>query len=76
MRLKKSWQFRRVYDEGAKLVCDYTVVFYYRNPEECKGPSFGVVASTGSFWSRDPASTAARRPKSGTTSGGRWKSPV
>ncbi len=45
MRLKKSWQFRKVYDEDAKLVCDYTVVFYYRNPEECKGPSFGVVAS-------------------------------
>lgn len=45
MRLKKSWQFRKVYDEGAKLVCDYAVVFYYRNPEECEGPSFGVVAS-------------------------------
>lgn len=45
MKLEKSWQFRKVYDEGAKLVCDYAVIFYYRNPEEHRGPRFGVVAS-------------------------------
>jgi ribonuclease P protein component len=45
MKLKKSWQFRTVYDEGEKLVCDCAVVFYYRNPEEHEGPCFGVVAS-------------------------------
>jgi ribonuclease P protein component len=45
MNLKKSWQFRKVYDEGGKLVCDCAVVFYFRNPEEDEGPCFGVVAS-------------------------------
>jgi len=45
MKLKASWQFRKVYDDGKKLVGDYAVVFYYRNPEESDGPCFGVVAS-------------------------------
>jgi len=45
MTLKKSWQFRTVYDGGEKIVGDYVVVFYYRNPEEVGGPRFGVVAS-------------------------------
>lgn len=45
MKLNKSWQFRKVYNEGAKLVCDCAVIFYYRNPEELDGPCFGVVAS-------------------------------
>jgi ribonuclease P protein component len=45
MRLKKSWQFRKVYDEGAKVVCDCAVVFYLQNPIEDSGPVFGVVAS-------------------------------
>jgi ribonuclease P protein component len=45
MKLNKSWQFRKVYDEGAKLVGDYVVIFYYSNPEEDSGPRFGVVAS-------------------------------
>jgi ribonuclease P protein component len=45
MKLKASWQFRKVYADGEKLVCDYAVVFYYRNPQEVSGPCFGVVAS-------------------------------
>lgn len=45
MKLTANWQFRKVYGEGEKLVGDYAVVFYYRNPEESQGPRFGVVAS-------------------------------
>lgn len=45
MKLKNSRQFRKVYDEGEKLVCDCAVIFYYRIPEANKGPRFGVVAS-------------------------------
>ena len=45
MRLKKNWQFRRVYNEGAKVVCDCAVIFYCKNPEDDDGPYFGVVAS-------------------------------
>ena len=45
MKLVQNWQFRKVYDEGRKLVCDYAVIFYYRTPEAEKGPCFGVVAS-------------------------------
>jgi len=45
MKLKNSSQFRTVYDEGRKLVCDYTVVFYYKHPIPREGPCFGVVAS-------------------------------
>lgn len=44
MRLRKSWQFRKVYDEGAKIVCDCAVIFYCENPQEESGPCFGVVA--------------------------------
>jgi ribonuclease P protein component len=46
MKLTANWQFRKVYGEGEKLVSDYAVVFYYRNPEEHEGPRFGVVASS------------------------------
>ena len=45
MKLKKSSQFRTVYDEGRKLVSDYAVVFYYEHPTHREGPCFGVVAS-------------------------------
>ena len=45
MRLKKNWQFRKVYDEGANIVCDCAVIFYCINPEFEEGPCFGVVAS-------------------------------
>ncbi|MGD8412964.1 MAG: ribonuclease P protein component [Candidatus Latescibacterota bacterium] len=45
MKLTASWQFRKVYGTGEKLVCGCAVIFYYRNPEEGKGPRFGVVAS-------------------------------
>jgi ribonuclease P protein component len=45
MKLVKSWQFRKVYDEGKKLVCDYAVIFYYLTPEDQEGPRVGVVAS-------------------------------
>lgn len=45
MKLTANWQFRKVYGEGEKLVSDYAVVFYYRNPQEKNGPCFGVVAS-------------------------------
>jgi ribonuclease P protein component len=45
MKLQKSSQFRTVYDEGRKLVCDYAVVFYYKHPIHREGPCFGVVAS-------------------------------
>jgi ribonuclease P protein component len=45
MKLRANWQFRKVYGEGDKLVGDFAVVFYYRNPEESEGPCFGVVAS-------------------------------
>jgi ribonuclease P protein component len=45
MKLTASWQFRKVYGGGNKLVCESAVIFYYRNPEESEGPRFGVVAS-------------------------------
>jgi ribonuclease P protein component len=49
MRLRKSWQFRKVYDDGAKVVCDSAVIFFCKNPGEASdlrnGPCFGVVAS-------------------------------
>jgi ribonuclease P protein component len=45
MKLTATWQFRKVYGGGDKLVCESAVVFYYRNPEESDGPRFGVVAS-------------------------------
>jgi ribonuclease P protein component len=45
MKLTASWQFRKVYGGGEKLVCECAVIFYYRNPEEHGGPRFGVVAS-------------------------------
>jgi ribonuclease P protein component len=45
MKLTASWQFRKVYGTGRKLVCDCAVIFYYRNPEENEGPRIGVVAS-------------------------------
>ncbi len=45
MRLRKSWQFRKVYDDGAKVICDSAVIFFCKNPGEESGPRFGVVAS-------------------------------
>lgn len=45
MKLKQSSQFRKVYDEGRKLVGQYAVVFYYEHPIPLEGPCFGVVAS-------------------------------
>ena len=45
MKLTASWQFRKVYGRGDKLVGEYAVIFYYRNPEEKEGPRIGVVAS-------------------------------
>ena len=45
MRLKKSWQFRKVYDEGKKQVSDYAVVFFCEHPTGHEGPGIGVVAS-------------------------------
>jgi ribonuclease P protein component len=45
MKLRKSSQFRTVYDEGRKLVGTYAVIFYYEHPVLCDGPRFGVVAS-------------------------------
>jgi len=42
--LQKNWQFRACYAHRQKVVCDYAVVFYYKNPD-AEGLQLGVVAS-------------------------------
>jgi ribonuclease P protein component len=43
--LRKNWQFRLVYRQGEKIVCENTVVFIHR-PDSNQGmPAFGFVAS-------------------------------
>lgn len=47
--LERSWQFRICYDRGHKIVCEHTVIFYYRSPgdkhDTVSRIRFGVVAS-------------------------------
>lgn len=45
MKLTKNRQFRKVYDEGEKVVCAHAVIFYCQCPTGEPGPCFGVVAS-------------------------------
>jgi ribonuclease P protein component len=43
--LRSPWQFRRVYQDGTKIVCKYAVLFYHKTGELNDGPLIGVVAS-------------------------------
>ncbi len=43
--LRSPWQFRLVYQDGKKIVCKYSILFYRRTGEPNGGPLFGVVAS-------------------------------
>ncbi|HEX5133654.1 MAG TPA: ribonuclease P protein component [Candidatus Krumholzibacteria bacterium] len=42
--LQHSWQFRRCYDAGRKLVTNHTIIFLFA-PPETDGVRVGVVAS-------------------------------
>jgi ribonuclease P protein component len=44
-RLRKSWQFQRVYLQGRKVVTPHAVVFHLPRPPEEGAPRFGFVAS-------------------------------
>jgi len=43
--LQSPWQFRLVYQDGKKIVCKYSILFYHKTGESNGGPLFGVVAS-------------------------------